>query len=247
MNFTKVQGAGNDFILVEAGKLKHGWSQMAQAMCHRRFGVGGDGLLLLLPSDVANFRMCMLNPDGSEAEACGNGLRCLARYVIDMGLADAKAQELSIETIAGIRKVRLYREKDRTVIHVGMGEPKFRARDIPVMIEPEKESFLDIILDYPVVVEGKELALSLVSMGNPHAVYFWQNSVDDFPLSQLGPKVEYHKLFPNGVNFEVARVISRQRIEASVSPAPRSHTLASMRCRLITLTTSKFTRLGKSL
>ncbi|MBA7646915.1 Diaminopimelate epimerase [subsurface metagenome] len=229
MKFTKLQGAGNDFILVEAGKPEHNWAQVAKAMCHRHFGVGADGLLLVLPSDRADFQMREFNLDGSEAEACGNGLRCLAKYVVSVGLANTTTQEISVETIAGIRKVKLQKAGDRlTKIQAGMGEPKFGADDIPVTIEPDKEGLLDIksMLNYPVVVEGKELFLNLVSMGNPHAVYFWQDSVADFPLSQVGPKVEQHRIFPNRVNFEVVRVISRQHIEARVWERGVGETLA---------------------
>ena len=129
-----MQGAGNDFILVEAGNLSRNWSQTAIAMCDRHFGVGGDGLLLVLPSNVADFEMRMFNPDGSEAEACGNGLRCLARYVLDRGLV--KTQEILVETMSGIRIVKLYKVMGKvTKIQVSMGEPKFGAKDIPVVIE----------------------------------------------------------------------------------------------------------------
>ena len=229
MNFTKMQGAGNDFILVETSDIQCDWSQMAIDICDRHFGVGGDGLLLVLPSDVADFQMHIFNPDGSEAEACGNGLRCLARYVVDKGLANTGTQEISVETVAGIRKVRIYRAAGKlTKIQVGMGEPGFGAKDIPVVIEPGKGNLLDIkpILDYHIIVDGEELFLSFVSMGNPHAVYFWQHSVSKFPLSQLGPKVEQHELFPKRVNFEVARVISRQQIEARVWERGVGETLA---------------------
>jgi len=218
-----MQGAGNDFILVEASNLSRNWSQMAIAMCNRHFGIGGDGLLLVLPSDVADFGMRMFNPDGSEAEVCGNGLRCLARYLLDRGLV--KTQEILVETLAGIRKVRVHRAGDGAArIQVSMGEPKFGAKDIPVTIE----YLVDIkpILDYPVTIEGKELSLSLVSMGNPHAVHFEQHSISDFPLSQLGPEVEQLAIFPNRVNFEVARVIDRKHIEARVWERGAGETLA---------------------
>ena len=223
MNFTKMQGAGNDFILVEVSNLSRNWSQMAIAMCDRHFGVGGDGLLLVLPSDIADFGMRMFNPDGSEAEACGNGLRCLARYLLDRGLV--KTQEILVETLAGIRKVRVDKAGDGAArIQVSMGEPKFGAKDIPVVIE----HLVDIkpILDYPVTIKDKELSLSLVSMGNPHAVYFEQHSISDFPLSQLGPEVEQLAIFPNRVNFEVARVIDRKQIEARVWERGVGETLA---------------------
>jgi diaminopimelate epimerase len=229
MNFTKVQAAGNDFILVEAGDVQRDWSKLAIAMCHRHFGIGADGLLLALPSAAADFQMCIFNPDGSEAEACGNGLRCLAKYVIDKGLISTKVKEISIETRAGIRRIKLHYERGEiTKIQVGMGEPEFGAKDIPVVIEPGREELLDIkpILDYHFIINGEELALSFVSMGNPHAVYFGQYPVSNFPLSQLGPKVEQHKMFPQRVNFEVARTISRQSIEARVWERGVGETLA---------------------
>jgi len=228
MNFTKVQGAGNDFILVEAGGIDQNWSQMATAICDRHFGVGADGLLLLLPSSIADFQMRVFNPDGSEAEACGNGLRCLAKYVVDRELADFEAQEISVETRGGIRKIRLLRTGGKLIrIQVSMGIPKFGAKDIPVVVEQEK-NIVDIkpILDYPVTVDGKKLLLNFVSMGNPHAVLLDLHPVSDFPLSQIGPKIEQHKLFPNRVNFEVARVISRRKIEVRVWERGVGETLA---------------------
>ena len=229
MNFTKIQGAGNDFILVEAGELNRDWSQMAVAICDRHFGIGADGLLVLRPSDSADFQMHIFNADGSEAEACGNGLRCLVRYVIDTGLANSGAQEILVETIAGIRKARIYRVTGKlTKIQIGMGEPKFGAKDIPVVIEPLERSLVDItsMLSHPVAIGGRELLLNFVSMGNPHAIYFWQHPVADFPLSQLGPEVEQHKMFPNRANFEVVNVVSRRQIEARVWERGVGETLA---------------------
>ena len=227
MNFTKVQGAGNDFILVEASEINPNWPQMAIAMCDRHFGIGADGLLVLLPpSHLADFQMHIFNPDGSEAEACGNGLRCLAKYVVDMGLANTGAQEILVETVAGIRKVQIYRARGKlTKIQAGMGKPKLGAKDIPVVIEP---GLVDIkpMLSYSITIGSKELLLNFVSMGNPHAIYFWQHPVSDFPLSQLGPEIEQHKIFPNRVNFEVANVISRRQIEARVWERGVGETLA---------------------
>lgn len=228
MNFTKLQGTGNDFMLVEAG-VNRDWSQVAVAMCDRHLGVGADGLLLLLPSDIADFRMRVFNSDGSEATACGNGLRCLARYVLGKGLISAGTRQILVETISGVRKVVLHKiGGEVTNIQAGMGTPKFEAKDIPVAIEPGAGRVVDIksMLSYSITVEGRELLLNLVSMGNPHAVYFWHHPVSDFPLSQLGPKVEQLAIFPNGVNFEVARVISRQQIEARVWEKGVGETLA---------------------
>jgi diaminopimelate epimerase len=229
MNFTKVQGAGNDFILVKTSDMQRDWSPMARAICDRHFGVGGDGLLLVLPSVVADFQMRIFNPDGSEAEVCGNGLRCLAKYAVDEGLTSTRVQEISVETRSGIRRITLHYDEDKlTKIQVGMGEPGFGAKDIPVVMEPGRDDLLDIkpILDYHIIVDGEELFLSFVSMGNPHAVYFGQYPVSNFPLSQLGPKIEQHKMFPQRVNFEVARIISRQSIEARVWERGVGETLA---------------------
>ena len=229
MKFTKMQGAGNDFVLVEANKIERDWTQLAKTLCDRHFGVGADGLLLLLPSSTANFRMREFNLDGSEAEACGNGLRCLVRYVVDKKLADTGAHEISVETIAGVRQVKLHRAGNKLVkMQLGMGKPQFRADKVPVRIESDKKGLLDIkpILDFPVLVGSKELPLNFVSMGNPHAVYFWQKPVADFPLSRLGPKVEHHKIFPNRVNFEVARIINRKQLEARVWERGVGETLA---------------------
>jgi len=229
MDFTKVQGAGNDFILVEAGGLDQNWSQLAIAMCDRHFGIGGDGLLLLLPSDKADFQMRVFNPDGSEAKACGNGLRCLAKYALHKKIANPHAHQILVETVTGIRMVKIHKAGRRVAkLQISMGTPRFDATDIPVAIELGKRKQVDIkpILDYPVTIEGRELLLDFVSMGNPHAVYFTQYPVSDFPLSRLGPRVEKHKIFPNRVNFEVACVISRKQIEARVWERGVGETLA---------------------
>ncbi len=229
MNFTKLQGTGNDFILVETSNTQRDWSQLAVAMCDRHLGIGADGLLLLLPSDIADFRMCVFNPDGSEAEACGNGIRCMAKYAFEKSLIGAQAGQILVETVAGIRKVNLFKKEGRLICsQVGMGKPMFRAKDIPVVIRGTKGSILNIksMRGYPVTVGGTNLLLNLVSMGNPHAVYFWQRPVADFSLSQIGPKVEHLAIFPNRVNFEVARVVSRQQIEARVWERGVGETLA---------------------
>jgi len=229
MKFTKLQAAGNDFMLVETGDMQRNWSQEAMAVCDRHFGVGADGLLLLLPSDTADFRMRIFNPDGSEAEACGNGLMCLAKYVVNMGLADIEAQGILVETIAGIRKAKIYKARGKlTKILVSMGTPKLGAKDIPVAIEEGDRGLVDIksILGYTVTVEDRKLLLNFVSIGNPHAVYFCQDPVSDFPLSQIGPKVEQLSIFPNRINFEVANVVNRQRIEARVWERGVGETLA---------------------
>jgi len=229
MRFTKLQGTGNDFILVETSDEGRDWSKLAVAMCDRHFGIGSDGLLLLLPSHSADFRMRMFDPDGSEAEACGNGIRCLARYAYDNGMIPASADRISVETIAGVRKLRLYQEDGKLIsIQAGMGEPAFKAEEIPVKIEQGREKIVYIknMISYPVNIAGIDLLLNLVSMGNPHAVYFQDDPVADFPLSQVGPKVEHLAIFPRRANFEVARVLNRREIEVRTWERGVGETLA---------------------
>jgi diaminopimelate epimerase len=228
MKFTKVQGSGNDFVLLEADETRQDWSRLAIAMCDRHFGIGADGLLLVLPSNKADFKMRIFNPDGSEAEACGNGLRCLVKYVLEKGLVKTATRQMRVETISDTRKVKLEGAGGQVAsIKVSMGKPKFAAGDIPIVIEPGGE-LVDIkkMLGYPVTIENTNLLLNLVSMGNPHAVYFWQHPVYEFPLSRLGPKVENLPIFPKRVNFEVAQVASRKKVEARVWERGAGETLA---------------------
>jgi diaminopimelate epimerase len=208
-----MQAAGNDFIVMEAVEVNPIWSVIAQKMCNRRFGIGADGLIFVLPSKRADFEMRIFNADGSEAEACGNGIRCFARYVSERGLAPAGKDELRLGTLAGISRARLFYQAGRlSKIQVSMGQPVFTPTLVPVKA-PARD---DIILDYPLVVEGCELRLGFVSMGNPHAVLSSDQPVAEFPLVEVGPKVENHAMFPNRINFEVARVVDRSSVEARV-------------------------------
>ncbi|MFH1003224.1 MAG: diaminopimelate epimerase [Chloroflexota bacterium] len=229
MHFTKLQATGNDFILLETADEARDWPPLATAMCHRHFGIGSDGLLLLMPSRRADFRMRMFNPDGSEAEACGNGLRCVVRYIIDKERVKSGAPEMMIETAAGLRPVRLRRQgKAVNKIQVGMGTPRFRAEAIPVALESAAGEVVDItpMLGYTATVAGRELKLNLVSMGNPHAVYYGPGPVADFPITELGPLVEHLAVFPERTNFEVVRVLSRREVEARVWERGAGETLS---------------------
>jgi len=206
MKFTKLQATGNDFVLIHSEE-KHNWSALAKDMCDRHFGVGADGVIILTTSMVADLGMRLFNQDGSEAEVCGNGVRCVARYAINTGLVDRG--ELSIETLGGsLKTVRVQGD----LFQVDMGKPIFKADQIPTNIA----DYVDIILDYPVAVKDKSLPLTCLSMGNPHAVCFVEQPVARFPLSEIGPLVENHELFPSRVNFEVANVLGPQRIMARV-------------------------------
>jgi diaminopimelate epimerase len=206
MKFAKMQATGNDFVLIDAGEMERDWSPLAISMCNRHFGVGADGLILMLPSKVADIAMRFFNPDGSEAEACGNGLRCVVKYAINKGLI--YGQEFTIETLGGIRKTKA----KGSLIQVEMGVPRLKAEEIPMVAEKE----LDIIIDYPIIVGGERLLVTCLSMGNSHAVFFARKEVSGFPLSAIGPQVENHPIFPNRVNFEVANVLGRNKVEARV-------------------------------
>jgi diaminopimelate epimerase len=233
--FTKLQGAGNDFTLVEAAGKEKDWPTLAQEMCRRHFGIGADGLLVLAPSKKVDFRMRVFNPDGSEAEACGNGLRCFVRYIIETGLCQQGTDELAIETMAGIRKARLIQEcVGKTKIQVGMGKPQFAAEAIPVNLDPANAGELYIInksaqcliSDYSLVKEGRELKLCFVSMGNPHAISFQEQPVSQFPIRQIGPEVENDRIFPRRTNFEVAKITGRGSMDVRVWERGAGETLA---------------------
>ena len=230
MRFSKLQATGNDFILVDARTKVAEWPELAQAMCDRHFGVGADGLILVQNSTSADLKMRLFNSDGSEAEVSGNGLRCFAKYVVERGLAGDMVQGtgpgsfcLSIETLSGVRKVTAHMSGSSVSrVEVNMGLPRFRPEEIPTEVK------VDIIpiLNYPLVIDRRELPLCLVSMGNPHAVAFISQPVADFPLAKVGPKVEMHTMFPRRINFEVARVLSRTKIEARVWERGVGETLA---------------------
>ncbi len=229
ISFTKMHGAGNDFIMVETGDARRDWSSLAIKMCDRHFGIGADSLILILPSDKADFQMRTFDADGTEAETCGNGLRCLAKYAFEKGQISPGADRIFVETVAGVSEIRLSRSGDRLIgIQASMGRPEFSAANIPVTVESGKAGIVDIksMLGYPAGIDGKDLLLNLVSMGNPHAVYFTSQSVSDFPLSHLGPKIEHLAIFPNRTNFEVARVLSRGQIEVRVWERGVGETLA---------------------
>ncbi|MFH1639830.1 MAG: diaminopimelate epimerase [Chloroflexota bacterium] len=229
MDFSKIQGAGNDFILIETDDPGQDWPQKAVAMCDRHFGIGGDGILLVMPSDVADVRMRMFNPDGSEAEACGNGLRCVVRHTGDSKLAKPIAEDLTVETIAGIRQAHVKRKNGKiTEIQVAMGKPGLLAHEIPVVIKSPGNKANDItpVLSATVNMMGRDMCLYFASMGNPHAVYFMREPVQEFPLSQIGPAIERHRMFPSRVNFEIVRVIDRENLEVRVWERGAGETLA---------------------
>jgi len=227
INFTKMHGLGNDFILIDClqhsfGPDRSTFGESAKKLCDRRFGVGADQILILERSENADFKMLIFNADGSEVEMCGNGIRCLAKYVWDRKLSGKNV--LAIETLAGIIKP----EKAGEMVRVDMGEPIFEPEKIPVhLIHP-----LSLvphpsggIVDYPLRIADKEFRITCVSMGNPHAVIV-VDDVAKFPVTYYGPMIEAHPIFPRKSNVEFIEIISGKEIKMRVWERGAGETMA---------------------
>lgn len=220
MRFTKMQGLGNDYVYVNCFEEKiDNPPELARRISDRHFGVGSDGLIMINPSDKADFEMEMYNADGSRGEMCGNGIRCVAKYVYDHGLTDKT--DISVETLGGIKYLELTVEDGKVkTVKVDMGKPELEPQKIPVKADGGKA------VDEPIRVGGEEYRMTCVSMGNPHAVVFVGCDVKDFPLEEIGPKFENHERFPNRVNTEFVRVIDRHTAEMRVWERGSGETLA---------------------
>jgi diaminopimelate epimerase len=196
-------------------------------MSDRHFGIGGDGIILIMESGVADLKMRMFNADGSEGEMCGNGIRCFAKYAIERGIVSRPAKALEIETLAGIRSVApVYKGDSITGARVAMGEPGLSPDDLPVSLDPAKGYPKGPVIDYPLAVNGLDLPLTFVSMGNPHAVTFLEKPVAGFPLHDVGPRVEHHPMFPRRVNFEVVNLSGPGLLTARVWERGSGETMA---------------------
>ncbi|MSQ28560.1 MAG: diaminopimelate epimerase [Dehalococcoidia bacterium] len=218
MKFTKMHGTGNDFVMVDGRALpQRDWARLAQAVCDRHFGIGADGLILLLPSENADLRMRMWNPDGSESEMCGNGIRCFTKLALDEGIVGRGKAEFTAETGAGVLTLRpLWQGSAVEAVEVNMGNPIFEPERVPVAatsgdFTPDA-SGLRWVRGHVLEAGGRSLTVACVSMGNPHAVLFADEPPDRFPLESIGPLVEHHSFFPKRVNFHVAQVLDRNRI-----------------------------------
>ncbi len=219
IKFTKMQGLGNDYVYIDATKeMPANPSKLAQNVSNRHFGIGSDGLILICPSNVADFQMKMYNPDGSEAEMCGNGIRCVGKFVYDKHLTNKTT--LTIETLAGIKELELFL-KDNQVdrVQVDMGLPIFEATQIPVV---SKES---PVLNLNLMVEDRDFTFTCVSMGNPHAITVVQD-VESFPVEKYGPIIETHHFFPNKVNVEFIEILDRHNIKMRVWERGTGETMA---------------------
>ena len=220
MKFTKMQGLGNDYVYVNCFKEKiENPSELAVRISDRHFGVGSDGLIMINPSDKADFEMEMYNADGSRGEMCGNGIRCVAKYVYDYGLTDKTS--ISVETLGGIKYLDLTVEDGKvSLVKVDMGRPELEPSRIPVVAEGDRA------VDEPITVDGKEYRMTCVSMGNPHAVVYVDCDVKELSLEEIGPGFEHHERFPKRVNTEFVRVLDRKTVEMRVWERGSGETLA---------------------
>ena len=219
MRFTKMHGLGNDYVYVNGFEERvDDPAAMARAVSDRHFGIGADGLILILPSDKADCRMRMFNADGSEAQMCGNGIRCVAKYVYDHDIA--RRTSLNVETLAGVLNLDLFvagGAVDR--VRVRMGEPRLQRAQIPMQGTPGE------VINEPLLVDGATFDVTAVSMGNPHCVVFVEN-VDGFDVARWGPHFEHHDVFPEGVNTEFIQVHDRESFSMRVWERGSGETLA---------------------
>lgn len=222
MKFTKMHGLGNDFIVVDGlteTLEEAALPDLARRACDRHFGVGADGIILALPSDKADFRMRLINADGSEAEHCGNGIRCMAKLVYDRG--HTQASRITVETIGRINGLELYAKDGKVeTVRVDMAEPIFERGRIP-MTGPEAEEAVEV----PLEVGGRTLGFTAISMGNPHAVTFVEDTAS-FPVEELGPLVENHPAFPRRTNVEFIQVLGPEELNMRVWERGAGITLA---------------------
>ena len=219
MKFTKMHGLGNDYVYVNCFEEKiDNPPAVARFVSDRHFGIGSDGLIMINPSKTADFEMEMYNADGSRGEMCGNGIRCVAKYVYDYGLTDKT--QISVETLGGIKYLDLAVEDGKvSLVKVDMGKPELEADLIPIISEREQ------VIDEPIEVDGKEYHMTGVSMGNPHAVIY-VDDVKGLDLEKIGPKFENHERFPKRINTEFVHCIDRQTVEMRVWERGSGETLA---------------------
>ena len=225
MKFTKMHGIGNDYIYIDCVTVPFesvtalSPARLAELVSDRHFGIGSDGLILIRPSEIADFEMEMYNADGSRGEMCGNGIRCVGKYVYDRGLTDQT--HITVETLGGIKQLELLTENKKAVqIRVDMGRPEFAAEKIPVRAE-QKE-----VINAPLIVNGREYPVTCVSMGNPHCVVFLEEDVRNLNLPEIGPHFENHEKFPQRINTEFINVLDQRTLRMRVWERGSGETLA---------------------
>lgn len=219
MKITKMHGLGNDFIVFfDEGTIELDVTDMAQRLCDRHTGIGADGLVIVMPSEVADVRMRIINSDGSEAEMCGNGIRCFAKYAYDRKIITKDI--FTVETLAGIMTPEIIAEDGvAKLVKVNMGKPTFTASAIPMAVEAEK------VIDYTIDVDGTSYVVSSVLLGVPHTEVF-VDDVKTVPLTVLGPKIEKHPLFPKGTNVNFVQVVNENTVKVRTWERGAGATLA---------------------
>jgi len=209
MEFTKMQGCGNDYVYVNGFENKiDNPNKLSEIVSDRHFGIGSDGLIVINPSEKADFKMSMYNADGSEGKMCGNGIRCVAKYVYDNKMTDKTT--ITVETLSGIKTLELNVKNDKVeTVKVNMGTPILLPKDVPVVSDKDK------VVDEPIVIDDKEYRITCVSMGNPHAITFIENT-DDLKIETIGPKFENNPIFPDRVNTEFIQILDRNTVKMRV-------------------------------
>lgn len=221
MKFTKMEGAGNDYVYVNCfEEAVENPNRVSEIVADRHFGIGGDGLILICPSEVADAKMRMFNADGSEGKMCGNGIRCVGKFVYDNNIATKNP--LTIETLSGIKTIEIVEESNKkaNLLKVNMGAPILNAKDIPTRFNSEK------VIDEKLVVDGDEFNVTCVSMGNPHCIVFTNENVWEMDLKNIGSKFEKHNIFPESVNTEFINVIDKTHLDFRVWERGSGETLA---------------------
>ena len=242
MKFTKMEGCGNDYVYVNGFDTKiEDPNKLSEIVSNRHFGIGSDGLIVINPSDVADFKMSMYNADGSEGKMCGNGIRCVAKYVYDNKMTDKTT--ITVETLSGIKTLVLNVEDDKVkTVRVNMGSPILESAKVPVVSEKDK------VIDEPVMVNNKEYRITCVSMGNPHAITIVDDT-ESFDVKKYGEELEVNKAFPRRANVEFVQIVDKNTIKMRVWERGAGETLAcgtgacatAVACNLNGLTDRKVT------
>lgn len=219
MEFTKMEGCGNDYVYVNGftNNIENP-NKLSEFVSNRNFGIGSDGLIMINPSDKADFRMNMYNADGSEGKMCGNGIRCVAKYVYDNKMTDKTT--ITVETLSGIKTLVLNVEDDKVkTVRVDMGTPILESKEVPVISDKEQ------VIDEPIIIDNKEYKITCVSMGNPHAITFIDDT-DSLDIESIGPKFEKNQIFPDRINTEFIQIVDRNTIKMRVWERGSGETLA---------------------
>ncbi len=221
MKFTKMQGCGNDYVYIDGGMekiLQEEKPELVRRLSDRHFGIGGDGVIFINPSDEADFEMEMYNADGTRAEMCGNGIRCVGKFVYDKGLTDKT--DITVISAGKVKYLTLFiRDGKVDTVKVNMGAPEFGASLVPVVSEMEQ------VIDEPISVQGREYRMTCVSMGNPHAVVFMEG-VEKLAIEEIGPYFESHERFPRRTNTEFVEVLDKNTVRMRVWERGTGETLA---------------------